>query len=80
MDSFQLAWKNEPCSEGSVKIGPDSTEIFKFLSVLIIAQHSLDSFRLAQKNEPYSLGSVQIGRYSAEILKFLLKFNQNCPF
>ena len=31
LDSFWPAQKNEPCSEGSVKIGQDSAQIFKFL-------------------------------------------------
>ena len=62
------------------RLGADRSDIFNFLSVLIIAYHSLDSFRLAQKNEPCSEGSVQMSWDSAEIFKFLLKFNQNCPF
>ena len=45
----------------------DSAEIFKFPSVLIIAQHSLDSFCPAWKNEPCSEGLVQIGHDSAFI-------------
>ena len=52
---------NESCSDGLVQINRDSTEIFKFLSVLITAYHSLDSFRPAQKNKPCYEGLVQIG-------------------
>ena len=54
-----------------VHINRDSAEIFKFPSVLIIAQHSLDSFWPVWKNEPCSEGLVQIGHDSAEILGYL---------